>query len=239
MAGRSDDVETEALQVVLRGGGRGQLVLAGVTGAGIDVADGERAGAAAPRQAQLRGGRAVDGEAGRTCSAVHTGVAELEALVDQGEVGQEVFRGGESQGRPVGIGAGAQVQALEREASCSTAQTVSPRGLSTRATPSAAGAPPGSPRRTHRAGEQILEHREDLDELERPDLESRRDVAAGAGRDRGGKGRSRTRARDWPSGCRSSTPAARAAGPTAPSRTASSWPRTPTPSRRAWTDGAN
>ena len=56
MAGRGDDVEAEALQVVLRRRRRGQLVLAGVAGAGVDVAERERARAAAPRQ----GGFAAD-----------------------------------------------------------------------------------------------------------------------------------------------------------------------------------
>lgn len=56
MAGRGDDVEAEALQVVLRGRRRGQLMLAGVAGPGIDVADGQRASAVAPGQ----GGFAAD-----------------------------------------------------------------------------------------------------------------------------------------------------------------------------------
>jgi hypothetical protein len=56
VAGRGDDVEAEALQVVLRSCRRSQLVLAGVAGPGIDVADGQRAGAVASRQ----GGFAAD-----------------------------------------------------------------------------------------------------------------------------------------------------------------------------------
>lgn len=47
---RGGDVEAEALQVVLGRRGRGQLVLAGVAGASVDVADRERARAFTPRQ---------------------------------------------------------------------------------------------------------------------------------------------------------------------------------------------
>jgi hypothetical protein len=43
VAGGSDDVEAEALEVVERVGGRVQLVLAAVAGAGVDVAEGQRA----------------------------------------------------------------------------------------------------------------------------------------------------------------------------------------------------
>ena len=56
MAGRGDDVEAEALQVVVGVGGRGQLVLAGVAGAGVDVADRERAAPPRRGQGDRRGG---------------------------------------------------------------------------------------------------------------------------------------------------------------------------------------
>ena len=53
VTGGGDDVEAEALQVVLRRGGGGQLVLAGVAGAGVDMADRQRVRAAARRQGRF------------------------------------------------------------------------------------------------------------------------------------------------------------------------------------------
>ena len=48
-----------------------------------------------------------------SASAVGAGVAELEALVDQREIGQQVAGRRVGDDRPVGVGAGAKVQALD------------------------------------------------------------------------------------------------------------------------------
>ena len=97
-------------EVVERVGGGGQLVLAAVAGAGVDVAQRERA--ARGRRAARRSSRRTRRRwLSRTNigSAVGAGVAELEALVDQRELGQQVAGGGVRERRPVGVGAGAQV----------------------------------------------------------------------------------------------------------------------------------
>ena len=101
---------------------------------------GSPASVRAARERRRRAGSSQLLAGGRT-SAVHAGVAELEALVDQREVGQQVAGGGVRERRPVGVGAGAQVHAARRASpSSSTAQTVAPRGLSTRPTPTSTAA---------------------------------------------------------------------------------------------------
>ena len=77
-----------------------------------------------------------------------------------------------------------------RYASGSTTQTVSPRGLSTRATPTAAASTAGArPSPAHRLGEELVQHLEGRLQLDRPHLEPRGDVAPGGRRDRRGEGR--------------------------------------------------
>src|SRR3954449_11466895 len=71
-----------------------------------------RATAAACGPGRRRGAVGRVGVGGRT-SAVHAGVAELEALVDQREVGEEVVAYGVGERGPVGVRAAAQVPARE------------------------------------------------------------------------------------------------------------------------------
>ena len=67
-----------------------------------------RSGVAARRCGGGGGGRGAG-----SASAVRAGVAELEALVDEREVGQQVVGCGVRDGRPVGVGAGAEADAPE------------------------------------------------------------------------------------------------------------------------------
>ena len=189
---------------------------------------------------RLGGGRGRAVAAGRA-SAVHARVAELEALVDQREVGQEVADGGMGERGPVGIGPRAQAQPPRpARSSSATTASVAPRGLSTRPIAERA-------RRRARAvavpgadgvGEQVVEHVARRLELGRPAAPAapRRRRSAGAAR------RARTRRRRA-AGCRRGRRCARRPrarpGPTrrgAARRPASS---TPTPSSRARTEPAN
>src|SRR5258708_2541842 len=89
---------------------RGELVLAPIAGAGVDVANGERRTGPAvksdpsPQPVEL----AEKHEHRWRTSAISARVAELEALVDEGELGDEAVRGNVRDGRPVGIRAGPQ-----------------------------------------------------------------------------------------------------------------------------------
>ena len=65
------------------------------------------------RRARARGG-VGGGRGGASASAVGAGVAELEALVDQREVGQQVVGGGVRDDGPVRVRAGAQAEPLDR-----------------------------------------------------------------------------------------------------------------------------
>ena len=112
VARRGDDAEAEPLEVVVRARGEGQFVLAAVAGAGVDVADREAATAVGAWQPDRCGGGGGDRGAG-SASAVGAGVAELEALVDEREVGQQVVGGGVCDGGPVGVGAGAEAEARD------------------------------------------------------------------------------------------------------------------------------
>ena len=94
--------EAEAREVVGRARRRLQLVLAAVARAGVDVAQLQRAARAPGAAARPRSGCAGAGAGGRT-SAVHAGVAELEALVDEREVGEDRARRGPGDRRPVGV----------------------------------------------------------------------------------------------------------------------------------------
>ena len=79
-------------EVVVRARGERELVLAAVARAGVDVADRERAGRGrAAGRPSVAAEAAEVAEQGRA-SAVRAGVAELEALVDEREVGQQVVR---------------------------------------------------------------------------------------------------------------------------------------------------
>ena len=84
-------------------------MLAAVARAGVDVAEREAAvrGAGCGRRARGGGG---GGRGAASASAVGAGVAELEALVDEREVGQQVAGGGVGDGGPVRVGAGPQAQ---------------------------------------------------------------------------------------------------------------------------------
>ncbi len=112
MARGGDDAEAEALQVVVGARELGELVLAAVAGAGVDVADCEAATAARAAAGRLSCGGGGGRGAG-SASAVHAGVAELEALVDQREVREQVVGCGVGDDRPVRVGAGAKAQAFD------------------------------------------------------------------------------------------------------------------------------
>ena len=112
MARGGDDAEAEALQVVVGARELGELVLAAVAGAGVDMADCEAATAPRLRQVDCSCGGGGGRGAG-SASAVHAGVAELEALVDQREVREQVVGRGVGDDRPVRVGAGAKAQAFD------------------------------------------------------------------------------------------------------------------------------
>ena len=112
VARRGDDSEPEALEVVVGAGGEGELVLAAVARAGVDVADREAASAGRAAEARCRGG-VGGGRGGGSASAIGAGVAELEALVDEREVREQVVDGGVGDGGPVRVRAGPQPEALD------------------------------------------------------------------------------------------------------------------------------
>ena len=115
MAGGGDDIQPVALQVVVGVCGCGQLVLAAVAGAGVHVSQRERAGAGRETGSAISPRMRLRCLSSRNIAlAVRAGVAELEALVDQGEVGEQVFAAACASDGPVGVGAGAQVQPRER-----------------------------------------------------------------------------------------------------------------------------
>ena len=226
VAGRGDDAEAEALRGRSTGSrASGQLVLAAVARAGVDVADREAAAAARAREGERCGGGG-GGREGASASAVGAGVAELEALVDEREVGEQVVGGGVRDDRPVRVGAGAQAEPLDAVAVALDDAASSRRAGSRRGRcRSRAPAPPRLARRRPRPGASSRSSRivERLPQLEGALLDARLHVAGGAlGHDRleavVGEPRARARARPR------RAPAARAAGPTAPSRRASSRP---------------
>ena len=186
VARRGDDAEAEALEVVVRARRERELVLAAVAGAGVDVADREAAAAVGAGERRSRGG-AGGGRGRGSASAVRAGVAELEALVDQREVGQEVAGGGVGDGRPVGVGAGAEPSRARSGRRCrSTMQLVAPRGLSTRPMPisrSVVAGGRGGRSRTGRSS-RLLEQRERLPSSSAL-LEAGADVAVGPFGERG------------------------------------------------------
>src|SRR5450759_5840961 len=100
-------------------------------------------------------------------SAVRAGVAELEALVDQRKVWKQVSAWRACEGRPVRVGARAQVQALDRApVGLHRAYRLAARALHARHADTARGdvkALHGAG--PHAAGEQLVEHREALLEL--------------------------------------------------------------------------
>ncbi len=220
MARGGDDVEAVALQVVVGARGERELVLAAVAGAGVDVADRERAPARRRRAGRSGGGDGAGGGAGRT-SAVHAGVAELEALVDQREVGQQVAGHDVGEHRPVRVRAGAQVQPRERgRRAASSAQIVAPRGLSTRATATLRAASRAGPQAAGAIGaaSSSSSRSKRLAQLELALCEAGAHVARRRGRS--ARARSRRRRASPPASVRASSamPGARATGPTAPRR---------------------
>ena len=95
------------------------------------MADGEAAAALGRGQGD-RLARSGGGRGAGSASAVHAGVAELEALVDQREVGEQVVGCGVGDDRPVRVGAGAQAQALDPLAAGARRRSSSPRAGSRR-----------------------------------------------------------------------------------------------------------
>ena len=115
MSRRGDDAEAEALQVVVRARGR-----ASARARSRCTSPRRRGGARGCRRAPGPGGRSRGGAGAglgaASASAVGAGVAELEALVDEGEVGQQVADGRVRDRRPVRVRAGAEAEALDRAA---------------------------------------------------------------------------------------------------------------------------
>ena len=205
-----------------RSAGREQreFVLAAVARAGVDVTDREAPAAVGARERDACGGGG-GGRGEASASAIRAGVAELEALVDQREVGQQVVRGGVRDCRPVGVGAGAEVEPLDAVAvALDDAGRCATRALDAadpdRLRPARRGAPPpgGSVGRAGARGRRMSAAARARAARRAPGRR-RRPAWDDAARSR------RTRAAGlWPR-TSSASPAARAAGPTAPSRSAS------------------
>ena len=216
--GRGDDAEAEALQVVVRARRRASARARSRCTSRRRRGGARGCGRGRRREARSRGG-ARRRSRRRSASAVGAGVAELEALVDQREVGQQVAGGGVRERRPVRVGAGAQAEALDAVAvALDDADRRPARALDAADADRRVG-PPGSARPRRRAGrvEQLVEQLERLPQLERALLEPRLDVAGG----RSGTTRLEAvvgRAAGSSLRASSASPAARAAGPTAPRR---------------------
>ena len=169
-------------EVVVRARRERQLVLAAVARAGVDVADREAAAAARAAAARSRGGGG-GGRGAASASAVGAGVAELEALVDEREVGQQVAGGGVRDRRAswrTSRCAGGAARSGRRRAR--RRSVVAPRGLSTRPTPISALRAARLARRPARPGRRAgaSSSVERLPQLERALLEPRLHVAGGA-----------------------------------------------------------
>ena len=112
MPRRGDDAEAEALQVVVRAQRRASA-RARSRCMSRRRRDGSPGCGPGPAPAARGCGGVGEGREGASASAVGAGVAELEALVDEGEVGQQVAGGGVGDDRPVRVRAGAQAQPLD------------------------------------------------------------------------------------------------------------------------------
>ena len=237
VAGRGDDVEAEALQVVVRVRRERELVLAAVARSGVDVAERERLRPRSARGRSIVAAQVAGGRGAARTSAVRAGVAELEALVDQREVGQQVAGG----------------DARERRASSRTSRCAG------------AAARPRRPRaRRRRSSRRAGSRRGRRRSLARRAPACRRPARAGAASRpsssskvcASSSARCSSRARTSPAArstiagreavvgeqppasarASSATPAARAAGPTAPRRAHLRASSTPTPISRSWND---
>jgi len=84
VAGRSNDVQPKTLEVVEGVGGAVELVFASIAGAGVDVANRQGARNRSPQTNSASHSIQVAKE--HEHSAIYTGIAELEALVDEGKL---------------------------------------------------------------------------------------------------------------------------------------------------------
>ena len=145
MTRRGGHAEAVAPQIVVRTETGAQLMLAPVARARVDVAHGQRPGLGRGPQCRSGGGSCAIRSAGRTRAAslaVAAGVAELEALVDHREVGEDGARRRSGQRRASWRTRPCAGEAARRgRPAASRTQTVSPRGLSTLATPTASAGP--------------------------------------------------------------------------------------------------